>query len=158
MVAGYVFDAHWYVPYPRDEVAAVLLDLQQYPRWWPAVAAVASLGPDDALVLCRSRLPYTLELRLHAQERGPETLTTTIEGDLAGWARWRLAESPGGTELRYHQEVEVTGVVMRWASRIARPVLVWNHDTMMASCREGLTRRLRERPGQKADRAADGSA
>lgn len=144
MVAGYAFTAHWFVPFPRARVAEVLVDLEHYPHWWPEVVAVASLGADDAWVLCRSRLPYTLDLLLHARDRGPQELVTTIGGDLTGWARWRLTERPGGTEMHYRQEVEVTGRLMRAASRVARPLLVWNHEAMMANCRDGLTGRLRE--------------
>ena len=45
-------------------VHEVLLDLEHYVDWWPQVRAVASAGPDDALVVCRSLLPYDLELHL----------------------------------------------------------------------------------------------
>lgn len=147
MTSTYTFRAHWFLPFPVADVAAVLVDLEHYPDWWPNVLAVASLGPDDARVLCRSRLPYRLDVLLHAQTREPPQLRTTISGDLVGTASWTFRPVAGGTDLRYLQEVVATGRLLRLGSRLARPLLVWNHDAMMACCREGLTRRLGGLPG-----------
>lgn len=152
------FSADWFVPYPPEQVAEVLTDLEHYPRWWPDVVAVASLGPDQARVLCRSRLPYRLDLVLTARSRTPPVLHVDLDGDLVGEARYELTEQPGGTDLRYRQQVRVTGRLLRYASRLARPLLIWNHDLMMERCREGLTRELgsvhRRRDGGGPDRAA----
>jgi uncharacterized protein YndB with AHSA1/START domain len=138
----YSFVSEWTVAQPRDAVHAVLIDLERYPEWWPQVLAVGWLGPDDGLVLCRSVLPYTLELRLHAVHRQPGLLETTIDGDLRGWVRWRLGEVDGGTRLRLEQQVEVSGGLLGLASYAARPLLRWNHDRMMTGARMGLSSRL----------------
>ena len=136
--ASYRFGGSWTVPYGVDAVAGFLVDLERYPDWWPEVVAVASLGPDDARVLCRSALPYTLDLVLHAVRREPPVLETTVTGDLHGVVRWRLSPSgSGGTRMDFEQEVEVSGVLAA-ASYVARPVLRWNHDRMMRSCVAGL--------------------
>ena len=71
-------------------VQEVLVDLERYPEWWPQLLAVASLGADDARVLCRSSLPYTLDLALHAVRREAALLEVRITGDLDGTATWRL--------------------------------------------------------------------
>lgn len=120
----------------------MLLDLEHYPQWWPQILAVASLGPDDARVLCRSRLPFTLDLTLHAVTREPPVLETEIGGDLIGVARWRLSATTVGTLLAYEQDVEVTGRPLRVLSSLAWPLLRWNHEQMMAGCRAGLLHRL----------------
>lgn len=140
--AEFRFSADWFVPYPPAQVAEVLTDLEHYPRWWPDVVAVASLGPDRARVLCRSRLPYRLDLVLTARSRTTPVLQVDLDGDLVGQARYELSAVPDGTDLRYRQQVRVTGRWLRYASRIARPLLIWNHDLMMRRCREGLTREL----------------
>lgn len=119
----------------------MVLDLEHYPRWWPQVRAVAKLGPDTARVLCRSSLPYTLDLVLDAVSREPPVLEVSVGGDLDGWVRWRLAETPGGTRTDFTQEVSVGGA-LALASYAARPLLTWNHHRMMAGCQEGLLRRL----------------
>jgi len=137
--ASYSFGGTWTVPAATAQVHAVLVDLERYPHWWPQVLAVASLGADDARVLCRSALPYTLDLLLHARRRDALRLEVGIDGDLRGWARWELAAAADGTRLDFAQEVRVSG----WLGRISPllgPVLRWNHDRMMTGCIAGLSR------------------
>jgi hypothetical protein len=139
--ASYSFSGAWTVPAAPERVHEVLVDLERYPEWWPQVLAVASLGPDDARVLCRSALPYTLDLLLHARSRETTTLEVDIDGDLVGWARWELAGIAGGTRLRFSQKVGVTGWLAR-LSPLLGPVLRWNHDRMVDGCLEGLRERV----------------
>jgi carbon monoxide dehydrogenase subunit G len=141
MSPSYVFDGSWQVAAPRAAVHDVLLDLERYPEWWPQVVAVASLGEDDARVLCRSVLPYTLDLVLHAANRSPQLLEVVVSGDLAGSVRFRLTEADGGTRLDLAQEVRVGGLLGA-ASYVVRPVLRWNHQRMMDGCVTGLRSRL----------------
>ena len=141
MSASYSFTGTWTVPGTPEQVHEVLVDLEHYPEWWPQVVAVASLGPDDARVLCRSALPYTLDLLLHARRREVTRLEVGIEGDLRGWACWELAAVPQGTRLDFTQEVSVSGWLRR-ISPLLGPVLRWNHDRMMAGCIAGLSGRV----------------
>jgi len=124
----------------------VLLDLEHYVDWWPQVRAVASLGPDDALVVCRSVLPYDLELHLHAVSRGPDRLEVAIDGPIRGFARWHLraerAADRDGTRLDFEQRVRAVDRAFVWASYLARPLLSWNHDRMMCGAERGLAERL----------------
>lgn len=133
MSRHYRFDGQWLVDLPQQTAYERLVDLEHYPDWWPEVRAVAKVGPDDARVLIRSRLPYTLDLLLHAVHRREDLLETTISGDLVGWVHWRLAADGQQTRLSFAQEVEVSGRLLGWASYVARPLLVWNHEKMMRS-------------------------
>ena len=142
MPTSYTFSGQWTVPAPVGDVHAALVDLEHYPDWWPQVVAVATLGPDDARVLCRSTLPYTLDLVLHAVDRSTDRLEVAVDGDLAGTVRFDLAPVDGGTRLELAQEVEVSGA-LGLASYAARPALRWNHHRMMAGCIAGLTGWLR---------------
>jgi hypothetical protein len=138
------FSGRWLVASPPERVAEVLVDLAEYPCWWPEVRAVASLGPDDARVLCRSRLPYTLDLLLHAESRTVPELRVAVDGDLRGRVGWRLL--PGGHEdtwLELEQEVEVVGRLLAAVSPVAAPLMRWNHAQMMRGGVSGLRARLR---------------
>lgn len=138
------FDASWEVAAPPDRVAEVLTDLAGYPCWWPEVRAVAALGDDRAWVVCRSRLPYTLDLVLTAVRRELPTLHVDVAGDLDGWVRMHLsAADPEGhrTQVELEQEVDVTGPVAL-AARLLRPVAVWNHHRMVEGMQRGLQARL----------------
>lgn len=140
MSRRYRFTDSWLLPVAPADLHPRLADLEGYPAWWPEVRAVASLGPDDALVVCRSRLPYDLELHLHAVHRRPDLLETALDGDLHGWVRWRLSEEDGGTRLVFEQEVTVRSRVLALASYLVRPLLVWNHDRMLDSAIRNLVR------------------
>lgn len=142
MSPTYSFRGAWTVPAPVARVQEVLLDLERYPEWWPQVLAVAKITDDDARVLCRSALPYTLDLVLHAERREPTVLETSLTGDLEGRVRWRLGARHGGTRMDFEQEVRVTSRLLGLASYAGRPLLRWNHDRMMAGCIAGLRRRL----------------
>lgn len=147
MSAHYVFSGSWHLAAPPADVHAVLVDLEHYPDWWPQVRAVASLGPDDARVLCRSVLPYTLDLCLHAVDRSPQRLEVAVSGDLRGRVRFVLSPTGDGTRLDLFQEVTVRGA-LAWASYAARPLLRWNHQRMMTGCVEGLMLRIRNGTGR----------
>ena len=141
MQASYAFTASWTTPASVDEIAEVVTDLEHYPEWWPQVRAVAKIDDDTARVLCRSALPYTLDLVLEAVSREAPLLEVAVGGDLDGWVRWHLTETPDGTRTDFTQEVTVRGA-LALASYAARPLLTWNHHRMMAGCRDGLARRL----------------
>ncbi|MBZ5741349.1 SRPBCC family protein [Nocardioides mangrovi] len=135
------FTGTWEIAAPPSAVHAALVDLERYPEWWPQVVAVASLGPDDARVLCRSALPYTLDLVLHAVSRSADLLEVGLSGDLAGSVRFGLAATDSGTRLDLTQEVSVGGWLGA-ASYVAGPLLRWNHDRMMRGGIAGLRSRF----------------
>lgn len=137
MIAHYRFEHRVVVPAPAHRVREVLLALEHYPRWWREVRAVGSLGPDTALVVCRSVLPYDLELVLEAVRRDPAVLEVRIGGGLHGFARWRLEEGGSGTALAYEQEVDARGA-LAVASYLLKPLLRWNHAAMMRGFDRGV--------------------
>ena len=141
-VTEYTFRHSWETQASPEVIHDVLLDLEHYVDWWPQVRAVASAGPDDALVVCRSLLPYDLELHLHAEDRGPDVLRVAIDGPIRGYAAWRLVPIGGGTRLEFDQRVEAVDRTFRWASYVAKPVLAANHAWMMRGAERGLVSRL----------------
>lgn len=149
----YRFESRWSVPSPRDHLFEVLADVGGYPTWWPQVRAVARLDDDNAHVVARSLLPYSLDLVLTraVEDQAAGVLEARITGELDGWSRWTLREHDAGTAIRYEQEVTTPGRLMAAASRVARPVLVANHAWMMRGGRRGLLRRGRG-PGGSTSR------
>jgi hypothetical protein len=139
--ATYEFRGSWSIPGPLEAVREAVVDLEHYPEWWPQIRAVAKLGPDDARVLCRSALPYTLDLVLHAVTREGTVLEVEVAGDLDGSVLWRLSPEADGTRMEFRQRVEVTGA-LAVGSYVARPLLRWNHHRMMLGCIDGLRARL----------------
>lgn len=142
MTTTFSFHSEWVLAARADDVREVLVDLEHYPEWWPQVVAVAKLDDDNARVLCKSRLPYTLDLLLTATRREPRRLESRIDGDLVGVAVWRLEERDGSTHVDYTQDVVVTHRLLRPFVRVLRGPMVWNHGRMMEGCRAGLEQRL----------------
>lgn len=138
---GYAFSGTWTLEASPSRVHEVLVDLEHYPEWWPQVLAVASLGEDLARVLCRSTLPYTLDLQVRALRREPSVLEVAVDGDLEGWAAWRLTDLGTRTRLDFVQEVTARGW-LACLSPVVRPLLRWNHAQMMAGCVGGLRERV----------------
>jgi hypothetical protein len=147
--ARYRFEHAWRVPLPREWLFDVLADVAGYPAWWPQVRAVARVDDDTAHVVARSLLPYSLDLVLTraVEDRGSGVLEARIDGQLAGWSRWRLDAEGETTALRYEQEVLTPGRLMTAASSVARPALEANHAWMMRGGRRGLLRLARGRAG-----------
>ena len=141
-LADYDFEHTMVLAAEPAQVHAVLVDLEFFGSWWPQVKAVASLGPDDALVVCRSVLPYDLELHLHAENRDPGLLRVAIDGPIRGHAQWRLAPVDGGTRLEFEQRVRAVDRMFVLASYLFKPVLVWNHHRMMQGAEDGLALRF----------------
>jgi hypothetical protein len=134
----YTFRHEWTVAAPATRVQQVLGDLERYPEWWPQIRAVAKIDDDNARVVCRSVLPYDIDLLLTLVRREPLLLETELAGDLDGRARWRLFPEDGATRLEYEQDVLVTSRLLGVLSVALRRPLAWNHDRMMAGCRDGL--------------------
>ncbi len=143
MSARFSFRASWLVGAARADVHRVLVDLEHYPDWWPQVVAVAKIDDDRARVLCRSTLPYTLDLWLTAASRSPQLLAVEVAGDLRGSVRWSLREDGRGTIVEQEQDVVVEGRWLGLAATLLRPLLAWNHRRMMAGGLDGLRRAVR---------------
>jgi hypothetical protein len=147
----YEFSSSFNLAAPRKRVHEVLLDLELYGDWWPQVRGVGKIDDDRALVVCRSALPYSLELQLTKVSEALDLLEVSIDGPIRGWARYRLAEDgPHATSLRFEQEVYAEARMMALASYVVKPLLTWNHHRMMAGAEQGLRAKLET--GQ--DRAA----
>lgn len=139
----FTFTESWLLHHPPGAVRDVLLDLERYPEWWPEVRAVARVSDEEALVVCRSVLPYSLDLHLTAVSRSQSRLEIGMDGDLVGSAAFHLVD--GGdrtTRVEFSQQVRVTGPLLRAGAGFAGPLLAWNHRRMMRSCLRGLRARL----------------
>jgi hypothetical protein len=140
----------WLLQSPIDAVWEAVYRSEDWPRWWPYVAAVHELEPGDAngtnsvrRYSWKTRLPYTLsfEAKTTRVER-PFALEGQVSGELAGVGRWRLLSRDGVTAVRYDWEVGLNRPGLVWLSNVARPLIAWNHRSVMLAGGRGLARHL----------------
>ncbi len=153
----YRFRSTWTTPHPVPEVYDVLHDIRAYVAWWPQIRAIEEIDDRSGHARCRSFLPYSLRLLLRAtvEDRDAGVLEVDVDGDLAGWCRWRMEPTDAGgpaTRLWFEQEVEARARLLRTTGRLGRPVLEANHAWMMRGCRRGLERRLSRGPDGRTPR------
>ena len=152
----YDFRTVWRVAGTPDEVADVLGDATEFPRWWPSVylGSEPAATPDatrpglprPAALHTKGWLPYTLRWTLTVTE--PVTtrgFALTAEGDLNGTGRWTFEQDGPETVISYRWRVRVAKPLLRRLSWLLKPVFAANHRWAMARGEESLALELRRR-------------
>lgn len=136
----YQFRTTWVVPSPSRTVFQALVDLAEYPTWWPDVRSVTKVDDETAELVCRADLPLALRLRMtRVEENEPEgRVAVALSGDLEGTLTGRLAAGGRGTLLEIRQQVVARKAVLRRLSPVAHPVFRLNHALMMRRGLRGL--------------------
>jgi hypothetical protein len=159
----YRFRTEWRVVGTSREVADVLADVRELPRWWPSVyLRVEELEPgaEDgvgkrARMHTKGWLPYTLDWQLRVVEsRDPYGFTIEADGDLSGRGVWTLEESGAFTLVAYDWRVRAEKPLLRLLSPLARPLFKANHRWAMRQGEKSLELELaRRRAATPANRA-----
>lgn len=151
MGRAFEFASRWTIDGPTAPLFDRLVDVADYPSWWPQVRDVRRVDARTVRVRVRSALPYDLDLVLTrvTADRDAGRLRVDLAGDLRGWAAFDLRRTRGGTVVDYHQEVVTAGRIAH-LPRALDPVLRANHAWMMRGARRGLG--ARAVGGQSYDR------
>jgi polyketide cyclase/dehydrase/lipid transport protein len=149
----YRFRDVWSVPANTTRVFDVLVDLLNWPRWWPDVRTVHQLDDDTAELTCRALLPYALTFRLRRAEQNADTglLRVDMTGDLDGHCEATVEKNSHGSRLAIDQRVALTKPLLRALAPIARPLFTANHAAMMWRGQRGLRGYLRPRVQHRPD-------
>lgn len=130
----YSFRSLWSVRAATARVFDTLVDVANYPAWWPDIRAVTRVDDDTAEVTCRALLPYALTFRLHraVEDAAAGRMRVDMTGDLEGYVQGEVAaHQDAGALLAISQRVVVTKPLLRALSPVARPVFRANHAVMM---------------------------
>ncbi|MCE8033350.1 MAG: SRPBCC family protein [Halomonas sp.] len=159
-MACFDFDTTWHIEAPVEAVFDALTDSLHWPDWWPGLVDVQPLvsGNDRGIgrtqrFVWKSRLGYRLcfDIRI-TQVREPHLIEGEARGDVAGVGRWLLDEERQGTRVRYTWHVRTMRPWLNLFSRVARPLVTWNHHAMMRAGAAGLSHYLKHVP-KPAERA-----
>jgi hypothetical protein len=136
----YWFRNVWSVQAASARVFDALVDLINWPLWWPDVRSVHRLDDDTAEITCRATLPYALTMRLHRteQDEAAGRLRVGMTGDLEGYCEGVVDHHETGARLAISQRVEVTRPLLRTFAPVARPLFRANHAMMMRRGQRGL--------------------
>jgi len=155
----YDFVTRWSLPATIEQVAAVLRDPLDLPRWWPSVylsaVQLAPPGPNGCgqrvRLHTRGWLPYTLCWDLEVvQSDYPHGFAIAASGDLTGSGVWIFSANGGVVTARFEWRVNAEKPLLRRLSWLLRPMFAANHRWAMrqgyGSLRRELERRRTERP------------
>ena len=146
----YVFITHWRVRGNTERVYDLLVDIDEYPRWWPEVylrveplsQTRTGLGAKSKL-LTKGKLPYQLRWQAEIVEaRRPINFTIRATGDFDGRGIWSLEQSGSEVAITFDWRLRAEKPLLRRLSFIFKPLFRWNHRWAMARGEEGLRREL----------------
>jgi hypothetical protein len=159
----YRFLSRWRVVSTVREVADLLGNVRELPRWWPSVyLRVEELEPGDergvgqrVRVHTKGWLPYTLDWEFRVTEsRHPHGFSVEAAGDLSGRGVWTFEQSGAWTLITYDWRVKAEKPLLRVLSPLLRPLLEFNHRWAMRRGEESLRLELaRMRCATPAERA-----
>lgn len=121
------------------EVFTVLLDLDNYPRWWPAHLRVRVIPPASAAANRRIEvrpLGGRFFCEIDSVDPNREIVIHYIEGVHRGEGKWTFEQTPGGTRVCYRIDLEPQG----WLPRLLSNFM--NFGTMHSRSMEELFDRL----------------
>jgi hypothetical protein len=157
----YRFLTTWHIPATAAEIADVLGDPADLPRWWPSVyleVEILEPGGEDGVgrvvrLYTKGWLPYTLRWRFRVTSVDlPQGFSLEAFGDFVGRGVWsftpvRAADDPAGplTTVTYDWRVAAEKGVLRRLSVVMKPVFSMNHHWAMRRGEESLRLELARR-------------
>ncbi|WP_284750121.1 SRPBCC family protein [Amycolatopsis sp. RTGN1] len=140
--ARYRFSSTWLLPGAAPErVFGAVTDLAGYPRWWSDVRRVRRVDDDTAELICRSRLPFRLVVRMHREHQDERAglMRVRLSGDLDGVLAGAVRAAGADTLLEITQDVQARKELLRRLDAVARPLFRANHALMMRRGHRGLS-------------------
>jgi len=140
--ARYRFSSTWLLPGTAPErVFGAVTDLAGYPRWWSDVRTVRRVDDDTAELICRSRLPFRLVVRMHREHQDERAglMRVRLSGDLDGVLAGAVRAAGADTLLQITQDVQARKELLRRLDAVARPLFRANHALMMRRGHRGLS-------------------
>jgi hypothetical protein len=150
---NYRFVTTWQIEAPLQAVCDAICQPQGWPLWWHNVEQVEELAPGDAKGIgsvrrytWRGRLPYRLTFDIRVTRYEPLAVVEGVAtGDVEGEGRWSFASDGPLTIVRYEWQVRTVRPWMNMLALFARPVIEWNHNTVMQAGGEALAHKLNAR-------------
>jgi hypothetical protein len=135
-------------PVPPLELWDALEQVDHFEEWWSWLSELTleGRGLEAGSVLAgvvAPPLPYRMRVRVALNECvRPSRIRASVHGDLEGRAEMRLEARPGGSVIDTAWTLEMMQRPMRFAARVAHPLLRWGHDRVVEATVRGFRRHL----------------
>ncbi|HYL71328.1 MAG TPA: polyketide cyclase [Candidatus Dormibacteraeota bacterium] len=158
----YHFITAWRVEGTREEVATVLRDASDLPRWWPSVyldVRVVSEGDKHGIgrevdLWTKGWLPYTLRWRFTTTRNdGVNGLALRAAGDFEGEGVWTFRQDGGFVDATYDWRIRAEKPLLKRLTWVLRPAFSANHRWAMRMGERSLQLELARRRLPEQDRA-----
>ncbi|XUX00224.1 MAG: SRPBCC family protein [Dehalogenimonas sp.] len=146
---AYHFVTDWHFDAPPDCVWSLIRDAESMSQWWPGVKRFEIIGQDKSLKIGQrinasvqglaGELAFTLEI---TEIENGKRLKMKATGDLEGEGIWTLEKEVGGCRTIYQWDVSTSGWLMNVLGLVFKPILMWNHDRVMAKGYQAIKTKL----------------
>jgi hypothetical protein len=157
----YHFITGWRLPGKVEEIADILSNAPDLPRWWPAVymeVHETKPGDKDGLgkevsLYTKGWLPYTLRWQFRVIESNyPHGFALEAWGDFIGRGEWTLRQDGEWVNVIYDWRIRADKPLLRRLSFLLRPVFEANHRWAMAKGEDSLRLELARRAANENER------
>jgi uncharacterized protein YndB with AHSA1/START domain len=130
------FARTWELEVPPDQFWDAISQTDDYRSWWPWLREFEADGFRPGAhwsAVIQSPLPYVLRVQLLLEEvvEG-KRLAAAVTGDIAGWATLELIPSSNGSTVDVEWDMRPRSRAMQMAAVLARPLLRWSHEWVLA--------------------------
>ena len=155
----YHFVTRWRVGGTIKEVADVLKNAEDLPRWWPSVyldVQELESGDEDGIgkvvaLHTKGWLPYTLRWQFRVVEsRYPHGYALEAWGDFNGRGVWSFEQDEEWVNVIYDWRIRADKPLLKAFSFLLKPVFAANHRWAMAKGEESLCLELERLHNQAA--------
>jgi hypothetical protein len=156
----YHFVSRWRLQASAEEVAEVLRDARELPRWWPSVyldVQVVEEGDAGGIgrvvdLWTKGWLPYTLRWRFTTTRNdGAGGLSLHAEGDFVGEGTWTFIPDGDHVKAFYDWRIRAEKTLLRRLTWLMRPAFSANHRWAMRKGEESMRLELERRRLPAAD-------
>jgi hypothetical protein len=134
--APFLYDHRFEFAVTPEAFWSTISRTDSFPGWWSWLREFDSEGlRDGAHTDCtiQAPLPYALHVGIDVERVVPnERVDTHVTGDLDGPARLEIAPIASGCAARLVWLLDLREPRLRRFARVARPVLGWAHDRVIA--------------------------
>ncbi|MCU1448218.1 MAG: hypothetical protein JWP02_388 [Acidimicrobiales bacterium] len=145
MASPFQFERSWELDVTPQRFWDTISRTEEYVQWWPWLRRFEADGMTEGsqwTAVIQSPLPYALQVKLVLDEVVPyERLVASVSGDLEGHAGLSLTPTGGGSAIDVEWQMRPRSRAMQLAAVVARPLLRWSHEWVLARGLEQFRRR-----------------